>query len=108
MKAYLFLAIAILTEIFGSSMLKASDGFSKLYPSIGVLIGYVSAFYFLSLALQSLSLSVSYAIWSGVGTALTAIVSVLIWKETISIQGGIGIVLIIVGVIMLNVGKSSV
>ncbi|QKG83750.1 multidrug efflux SMR transporter [Kroppenstedtia pulmonis] len=105
MKAYVFLAIAIVSEVFGTSMLKAADGFSRLFPSIGVVLGFGSAFYFLSLSLQALPLNVTYAIWSGLGTALTALIGVFLWKETISVQGIIGLCMIIGGVAFLNLGK---
>jgi multidrug transporter EmrE-like cation transporter len=107
MKAYLFLTIAILTEIFGTSMLKASAGFTKLYPSIATLVGFGVAFYCLSLALQQIPLGVAYAIWSGVGTAITAIIGILIWKETVSITSIAGILLIIAGVVILNLKTTA-
>ena len=102
MKAYLFLAIAISSELFGTSMLKASNGFTKFWPSLGVLLGFRLAFYALSTSLQHIPLSVAYAIWSGVGTAVTAVIGVVIWKESGSLTMVFGIVLIIAGVILLN------
>ncbi|MFF2092825.1 DMT family transporter [Paenibacillus sp. NPDC058174] len=102
MKAYLFLALAIASEIAATSMLKASNGFTKLYPSIGTAIGFAIAFYSLSLSLQQIPLGVAYAIWSGVGTAVTAVIGIVIWKETASLSTAVGIVLIIAGVVVLN------
>ncbi|AQX54423.1 multidrug efflux SMR transporter [Priestia flexa] len=102
MQAYLFLALAITAELFGTSMLKASQGFTKLWPSIGVIVGFGVAFYSLSASLQQIPLSIAYAIWSGVGTAITAIIGVVIWKESGSISMVIGITLIIAGVVILN------
>ncbi|MEF3303004.1 DMT family transporter [Paenibacillus sp. GYB003] len=104
MKGYLFLAVAIVSEIFATSMLKASKSFTQLYPSIATIIGFGIAFYSLSLSLslQQLKLGVAYAIWSGVGTAITAIVGVVVWKETASWLTVTGIVLIIAGVVVLN------
>lgn len=107
MKAYLFLAVAILTEIFGTSMLKASAGFTKLYPSIATLIGFAVAFYSLSLALQQIPLGIAYAVWSGVGTAITAIIGILVWKETVNITSIAGILLIIAGVVILNLKSTA-
>ncbi|PLS02366.1 DMT family transporter [Neobacillus cucumis] len=107
MKGYVFLTIAIVSEIFGTSMLKASEVFTKFWPSVAFIVGFSLAFYSLSLAMQSIPLNVAYAIWSGVGTALTALISILIWKERISIQGAIGIILIIAGVVLLNFNKSA-
>ncbi|WP_433750054.1 DMT family transporter [Falsibacillus pallidus] len=102
MKAYIFLAAAIVSELFGTSMLKASDGFTKAGPAIGVLMGFASAFLFLSLSLKMIPLSIAYAIWSGAGTAATAIIGVLVWKEKISTATLAGIILIIAGVIVIN------
>ncbi|REK62482.1 MAG: QacE family quaternary ammonium compound efflux SMR transporter [Cohnella sp.] len=102
MKAYLFLALAIAAELFGTSMLKASGGFTKLYPSLGTLLGFGVAFYSLSLSLQHIPLGVAYAIWSGVGTAVTAVVGIVVWKETASFATVAGILLIVAGVIVLN------
>lgn len=102
-KAYLFLMTAIAFELFGTSMLKASAGFTKLYPSLGTVAGFGIAFYSLSLALQHIPLGVAYAIWSGVGTAATAIIGIIVWKETASITTVAGIVLIIAGVVILNI-----
>ena len=104
MTAYVLLALSIVSEVFGSSMLKATNGFKKLLPSLGVLIGYGLAFYSLSLSLKTLPLGIAYAIWAGVGTALTAIVAVLVFKEKFHFKKGLGLVLIIGGVILLNSG----
>ncbi|MBT2290407.1 multidrug efflux SMR transporter [Paenibacillus albidus] len=106
MKAYIFLAIAIVTELFGTSLLKASDGFTKLYPSIGTLLCFGLAFYSLSLSLQQIPLGIAYAIWSGVGTALTVLIGIVIWKETANVTTTVGVLLIIAGVVVVNL-KSS-
>ncbi|MCD9020272.1 DMT family transporter [Cohnella silvisoli] len=102
MKPYLFLAAAIVSEIIGTSLLKSSDGFTKLYPTLGTVLSFVAAFYALSLSLQQIPLGIAYAIWSGVGTAVTAIVGIVIWKETASLTTALGIVLIIAGVVVIN------
>lgn len=102
MKAYLFLTLAIVSEIFGTSMLKASHGFTRLYPSLATVAAFAVAFYALSLSLQQIPLGVAYAIWSGVGTAMTAVIGIVVWKETASPATAIGIALIIAGVVVLN------
>lgn len=104
MHAYLLLGLAIVTEVFGSSMLKASDGFRKVLPSLGVIIGYAAAFYALSLALKTLPLGVAYAIWAGLGTVLTALVGTFIYKENVNRKKLMGLALIVGGVILLNSG----
>lgn len=104
MNAYLLLAIAIIFEVFGSTMLKASNGFKKILPVVGIVIGYALAFYTLSFSLKTLPLGLAYAIWSGAGTALTALVGIIIYKEGLSIKKLLGLGLIIGGVIILNMG----
>ncbi|MGI2326912.1 DMT family transporter [Planococcus sp. YIM B11945] len=99
---YLFLALAIIGELIGSSLLKASEGFSKLVPTAGMIASFVFSFFFLSLALKYIPLNVAYAIWSGLGMVATTIISVLIWKEKINFASVAGIVLIIIGVVILN------
>ncbi|MEK5108853.1 quaternary ammonium compound efflux SMR transporter QacH [Cytobacillus sp. FSL K6-0129] len=100
--SYLYLALAIVGEIIGSSLLKASEGFSKLYPTIGVLIAFVGCFFFLSLSLKTIPLNTAYALWAGLGIVLTTAISVLVWKEKLNIASITGISLIIVGVVILN------
>jgi small multidrug resistance pump len=107
MNGYIFLTIAIAFEVFSTSMLKASEGFSNLMPSLAFIIGMGVSFYTLSQALTLIPLSISYAIWSGLGTVLTALVALLIWKEPINIYTSVGILLIISGVVLLNLKGSS-
>lgn len=102
MNTFGFLFIAITSEVFASSMLKQTDGFKRILPSIGVVVGYGTAFYFLSLTLQSLAIGTAYAIWAGVGTALTAIVGVIFYKEIMNRKKLYGMLFIIIGVIVLN------
>ena len=70
---YLYLAIAIVSEVVGTMSLKASEGFTRLAPSVVVVVGYASAFYFLSLCLERLSIGTAYAIWAGAGKFFPAI-----------------------------------
>ncbi|AIQ59346.1 DMT family transporter [Paenibacillus borealis] len=102
MKSYLALSIAILSEIFGTTMLKLSDGFSSVLPSIGVVIGMGLAFYSLSISLRTIPLSLAYAIWSGAGTALTALIGILIWNDPFNLLTGISLLIIIGGLVLLN------
>ncbi|WHF28699.1 multidrug efflux SMR transporter [Bacillus altitudinis] len=104
---YLFLAIAIFSEAIGAAMLKLSNGFTRFKPSAVVVAGYTLAFYMLSLTLNIIPLSMSYATWSGVGTALTAIVGLVLFNETIHMKGFIGLALVICGVIVLNQSKKQ-
>ncbi|WP_449537644.1 DMT family transporter [Ferdinandcohnia sp. Marseille-Q9671] len=104
MTAYVLLGVSIVAEVFGSSMLKATNGFKKLFPTLGVITGYMIAFYALSLTLKTLPLGVVYAIWAGVGTALTALVGITFYKESFNAKKLFGLVLIICGVVLLNIG----
>ncbi len=99
---YLFLGLAIVGELIGSSLLKASEGFTKIFPTIGLLFAFAASFFFLSLALKVIPLNAAYAIWSGLGMVATTIISVLIWKEKINGASIAGILLILAGVVILN------
>ncbi|WNS44668.1 multidrug efflux SMR transporter [Paenibacillus sp. MMS20-IR301] len=107
MKSYLALAIAIISEICGTTMLKLSDGFSNVLPSIGVVIGMGVAFYSLSISLRTIPLSLAYAIWSGAGTALTALIGILVWNDPFNLLTGISLLIIIGGLVLLNSSKPS-
>ncbi|HAZ6321384.1 TPA: quaternary ammonium compound efflux SMR transporter QacH [Staphylococcus aureus] len=104
---YLYLIIAIVSEVIGSAFLKSSEGFSKLYPTLATLISFIVCFYFLSKTMQHLPLNITYASWAGLGLVLTTVVSVLIFKEQINLISIISIILIIVGVVLLNTFGSS-
>jgi small multidrug resistance pump len=105
---YFYLAVAIVAEVVATSALKAADEFSRLTPSIIVVVGYAAAFYFLSLTLRTMALGVVYAIWSGVGIALICIIGVLLYKQTLDLPGIVGIGLIISGVLVLNLFSRAV
>ncbi|GGA30496.1 DMT family transporter [Psychrobacillus lasiicapitis] len=107
MNAYILLAIAIISEVFGSSMLKVTKGFKKVLPSIGVVLGYALAFYALSLSLKALPIGTAYAIWAGVGTALTALIGIVLYKKAYNRKKLFGLVLIICGVILLNLSTGD-
>lgn len=99
---YLYLALAIIFEVIGSSCMKASDGFTKWLPTVIVVITYLICFYFLSLALKSMPLGLAYAIWGGLGIVLTAIISVFIFKQSMDLPAIIGVILIVSGVFVMN------
>jgi small multidrug resistance pump len=98
----LILVLAILSEVVGTVALKASEGFARLGPNVLVVVGYGLSFYFLALALKQIPLGVAYAIWSGLGTAGAVLAGILLWRESLTLAGVAGIVLIIAGVILLN------
>ena len=99
---YIYLAIAIVTEVIGTSALKATEEFTRFWPSIIVLAGYVTSFYFLSLCLRHVPVGVAYAIWSGIGIILIAIVGWFLYKQSLDLPAVIGIAFIIAGVVVIN------
>jgi len=107
MNGYLALAISIISEVFATTMLKMSEGFTVPFPSIGVIVGYAVSFYCLSLSLKIIPLSLAYAIWAGAGTALTALIGVLIWQDPFNALTLVGLSLIIGGVIVLDSSKTE-
>ncbi len=107
MKQWLFLSIAIISEVVATSALKASDGFSQFWPSLIVIAGYAAAFFFLSLTLRTIPVGVAYAIWSGVGIVLITVIGWLVLGQALDAPAIVGLALIIVGVIVLNVFSKS-
>ena len=101
-RAALYLAIAIAAELAATSNLKASEGFTRLVPSVVVVVGYAVAFYFLGLSLRTIPIGVAYAIWSGVGTAVIAVVGFLVFHERLSPGQIAGIGLVVLGTLLLR------
>ncbi|WP_007518470.1 MULTISPECIES: DMT family transporter [Pseudofrankia] len=106
MIAALQLALAIGLEIVATTALRQSNGFTKLWPTLVVATCYPVSFYLLSRALRTISLAVAYAIWSGVGTAIVAVIGVLAFKEEMTVLKAGGLAFIILGVIGLQLGGS--
>ena len=104
---YLYLFISIATEIIGTSFLKTSEGFTKLWPTLGTLLSFGICFYFLSLTIKFLPLNITYATWAGLGLVLTTIISVIVFKENVNLISIISIGLIVIGVMLLNVFGES-
>lgn len=101
--SWLYLAIAILAEVVATSALKAADGFTRLAPSIVVVTGYCTSFYFLSLALRGVPVGVAYAVWSGVGIVLISIIGWGLHGQKLDAAAIAGMALIVAGVVVLNV-----
>lgn len=99
---YIFLGLAILGELLGTNLLRASNGFSSLWETVGSLVSYGASFYFLALAMKTINLNVAYALWAGLGIVLTTVLAVVVWKESINLSSVLGIVLILSGVVVLN------
>ncbi|MBT2504423.1 multidrug efflux SMR transporter [Streptomyces sp. ISL-98] len=101
---YVLLAAAIAAEVAGTTAMKYSYGFSKLWPSIGTVVGYLLAFSLLAQTLKSMSVGTAYAIWAGVGTAAVAAIGMFFLGESTNAVKLTGIALVIVGVVLLNLG----
>ena len=107
MKQWIFLSVAILAELIGTSSLKYSDGFTRLVPSAVVVVAYVVSFYFLSLTLKTMPVGVAYAVWAGVGVALITLAGRVLFGQALDAAAIIGIVLIVTGVVVINAWSSS-
>lgn len=105
---WLYLGIAIVAEVIATSTMKATQGFSRLGPSLVVAAGYLVAFYFLSLTLRTLPVGVAYAVWSGVGIALVSLIAWLVYGQTLDGPAIVGMALIVAGVVILNGFSKSV
>lgn len=99
---YVFMAAAILSEVMATTALSASNQFTRLWPSVLTLVGYALAFYFLSHALRYLPVSVAYAIWSGVGVVLVAVIGAVVLKQVPDMAACVGMALIVAGVLVMN------
>ncbi|WP_050479338.1 SMR family transporter [Herbaspirillum rhizosphaerae] len=107
MHPYLLLGIAIVSEVIATSALRASDGFTKLIPSVAVVVGYALAFLFLSMTLKTIPVGIAYAIWSGLGIVLISIVAYFVYGQTLDTPAIIGMGLILAGVLVLNLFSKS-
>lgn len=108
MNHWLLLAGAIVLEVIATSALKASAGFSRLWPSVVVVIGYSGAFYLLALALRTLPVGVAYAVWSGVGIVLIALIGWLVFGQRLDAAALAGMALIVAGVLVINLFSQTV
>ena len=104
---YAYLTIAIAFEVVATSALKATEGFTRLGPSLITLVGYALAFYFLSLTLRTMSVGLIYAVWSGAGIVLITAIGWLYFRQSIDAPGLIGIGLILAGVLVVNLFSKS-
>lgn len=101
---YLYLLLAIAIEVVATSLLKLSDGFTRLWPTVGSLAGYATAFALLALVVRDMSVGVAYAVWSGLGTAAVVAIGVLFLNESVTATKVAGVLLVIGGVVTLNLG----
>lgn len=106
--AYIFLAIAIFFEVTGTAVLVKTEQFTRLIPTILVIILYSASFYFLSLSLKIIPVGIAYAIWSAVGIVCIAFIALIFFKQRLDFPAVLGIALIIVGVLVINLFSKSV
>ena len=106
--AFAYLAMAIISEVIATSALKASEEFTRLIPSLVVVIGYGIAFYCLALVLRSIPVGLAYAIWSGLGIVLITLVGAVVYKQIPETPALIGMALIITGVVVINVFSKTI
>ncbi|THB80417.1 MAG: QacE family quaternary ammonium compound efflux SMR transporter [Desulfobacteraceae bacterium] len=99
---YTFLGLAILAEVVATSALKASEEFTKLIPSIIVIVGYGLAFYLMTLVLRTIPIGVTYAVWSGLGIVLVTIAGIILYRQIPDLPAVIGISLIVAGVVVIH------
>ena len=104
MSPYVLLGVAVVFEVFADSMMKLSNGFTRKPPIIGIVVGYIVAFYLIALTLEQLPLGFAYAVWTGLGIALTAVVGAAFWHEGFNAKKAAGLVAIIAGVVVLKMG----
>lgn len=108
MQHWILLSMAIVSEVIATSCLKATEGFTRLWPSLVVIVGYLLAFYFLSLTLKTIPVGVAYAIWSGVGVVLIALSGWIFLGQSLDTPAVIGLSLIVAGVWVINVFSRTV
>lgn len=102
-----YLALAIVAEVLATSALKAAEGFTRPLPSLVVVLGYAIAFYLLSLTLKVVPVGIAYAIWSGVGTGLIALLGWLLFGQALDAAALLGLALIVAGVVVIQLGSAA-
>lgn len=105
---WVYLGLAIFSEVIASSALRASEGFTRAGPTLALLIGYGVSFYFLSLTLQTIPMGIAYAVWSGVGILLICMIGWLVFGQPLDLPAIIGLSFIVAGVVILNVFSKSI
>ncbi len=104
MQSWIILSVAILLEVAGTNCMKLSQGFSRLIPSVLIFVFYGLSFLGLTIALKKIDVSIAYAVWAGIGTALIALIGIFYFKETLTLVKILSLILIIIGVVGLNLG----
>ncbi|WP_028585801.1 DMT family transporter [Desulfogranum mediterraneum] len=105
---YLYLAVAIVAEVVATSALKASEEFTRLWPTLVVVVGYALSFYCLTLVLRTLPIGLTYAVWSGLGIVLLSISGIVLYRELPDLPAILGMGLIVIGVVIIKVFSRTV
>lgn len=105
---YLYLFIAILSEVIATALLKSSEGFSKFYPTIITVIGYIISFILLSLVLRTIPMGIAYSCWAGLGIVFITIIGYIFYDQKINFCSILGIILIIIGVILIQMFSKTI
>lgn len=108
MKQYLFLVLAIIFEVAWAILLKYTENFTRLWPTVATITTYLAALYFLNLTVRTMPVGIAYAIWAGTGMVLIALLGVVVLKQHLDLPAIIGLLLIVAGVLVLNLGSKSV
>jgi small multidrug resistance pump len=106
--AYIYLAVAIVAEVAATSALKASEEFTKLVPSLIVIVGYVISFYLLTRVLRTIPVGITYAVWAGLGIVLVTVVGAFLYKQIPDVAAVLGMGLIIAGVVVIHVFSKTI
>ncbi len=107
-KQYIFLVLAIIFEVAWAILLKYTEGFTRLWPTVATITTYLAALYFLNLTVRTMPVGIAYAIWAGTGMVLIALLGVVVLKQHLDLPAIIGLMLIIAGVLVLNLGSKSI
>jgi small multidrug resistance pump len=102
MNPFVVLMVAIATEIAGTTALRVSSGFTKLWPSAIVVVSYILSFYLYAQVLKRIPMGIAYAIWAGLGTVGVIVIGVLVWQDKLTIWQIVGIIMVVGGAVMLN------
>jgi len=105
---YLYLGIAIVAEVVGTMALKASEGFSRWWPSLVVVLGYGVSFYFFSLVVKSVPVGIVYAVWAGLGIVLVIVAGAVLYRQVPDLPAVLGMLLIVAGVVVIHLFSKTV
>lgn len=104
---WIYLTLAILSEVVGTVLIKFSNGFTRVIPTVALVLFYLLSYFFFNLSLKRIELGTAYAIWSGLGTALLAAMGIIFFREELSMERVVAIAMIVLGVCLLNMSGGT-